>query len=134
MEYHGENGAVKARTLLDQVRAECRARHYSIRTERAYVSWVRRYVLANGRRHPRRLGQAELAAFLTGLAVQGQVAASTQSQALSALLFLYRNVLGMEELPWLEGVVRAKQPSRIPVVLSRGGCSGCWRTSTSRAG
>ena len=120
MEYHGENGAVKARTLLDQVRAECRARHYSIRTERAYVSWVRRYVLANGRRHPRRLGQAELAAFLTGLAVQGQVAASTQNQALSALLFLYRNVLGMEELPWLEGVVRASRPARIPVVLSRG--------------
>ena len=119
MRYHDENGVVTPPKLLDQVRAACRARHYSIRTERAYVGWVRRYVLANGRRHPRTLGQAELAAFLTGLAVQGKVAAGTQNQALSALLFLYRQVLGMDELPWLEGVVRAKHPSRLPVVLSR---------------
>ena len=70
-------------------------------------------------RHPRVLGQAELAAFLTRLAERERVAASTQNQALSALLFLYRNVLGMERLPWLEGVVRAKHPARIPVVLSR---------------
>ena len=119
MEYHGENGAVTTPRLLDQVRAACRVRHYSLRTERAYVGWVRRYVLANGKRHPRVLGQAELAAFLTRLAERERVAASTQNQALSALLFLYRNVLGMERLPWLEGVVRAKHPARIPVVLSR---------------
>ena len=119
MRYHDENGAVPAPKLLDQVRDACRARHYSLRTERAYVGWIRRYVLANGRRHPRELGQAELAAFLTRLAVEGRVAANTQNQALSALLFLYRNVLGMDDLPWLEGVVRAKHPARIPVVLSR---------------
>ena len=119
MEYHGENGAVTPPRLLDQVRAACRVRHYSLRTERAYVGWVRRYVLANGKRHPSVLGQAELAAFLTRLAERERVAASTQNQALSALLFLYRNVLGMERLPWLEGVVRAKHPARIPVVLSR---------------
>jgi integron integrase len=134
MHYHDEKEAVTPPKLLDQVRAACRARHYSIRTERAYVGWVRRYVLANGRRHPRQLGQAELAAFLTALAVQGKVAAGTQNQALSALLFLYRQVLGMQDLPWLEGVVRAKHPSRIPVVLSRAEMQGllahideaCW--------
>ena len=119
MRYHVENEAVTPPRLLDQVRAACRARHYSLRTERAYVGWVRRYVLANGKRHPRGLGQAELEAFLTALAVDGRVAASTQNQALSALLFLYRQVLGMDRLPWLEGVVRAKHPARIPVVLSR---------------
>ena len=120
MRYHVEREAVTPTRLLDQVRAACRARHYSLRTERAYVGWVRRYVLANGKRHPRGLGQAELEAFLTALAVDGRVAASTQNQALSALLFLYRQVLGMDRLPWLEGVVRAKQPARVPVVLSRG--------------
>jgi integron integrase len=120
MKYHVEKEAVTPPRLLDQVRAACRARHYSLRTERAYVGWVRRYVLANGKRHPRGLGQAELEGFLTALAVDGCVAASTQNQALSALLFLYRQVLGMDRLPWLEGVVRAKHPARIPVVLSRG--------------
>ena len=120
MGYHVGKEAVTPPRLLDQVRAACRARHYSLRTERAYVGWVRRYVLANGKRHPRGLGPAELEAFLTALAVDGRVAASTQNQALSALLFLYRQVLGMDRLPWLEGVVRAKHPARIPVVLSRG--------------
>jgi integron integrase len=120
MKYHVEKEAVTPPRLLDQVRAACRARHYSLRTERAYVGWVRRYVLANGKRHPRGLGQAELEAFLTALAVDARVAAGTQNQALSALLFLYRQVLGMDRVPWLEGVVRAKHPARIPVVLSRG--------------
>lgn len=120
MGYHVGKEAVTPPRLLDQVRAACRARHYSLRTERAYVGWVRRYVLANGKRHPRGLGQAELEAFLTALAVDARVAAGTQNQALSALLFLYRQVLGMDRLPWLEGVVRAKHPARIPVVLSRG--------------
>lgn len=120
MGYHVGKEAVPPPRLLDQVRAACRARHYSLRTERAYVGWVRRYVLANGKRHPRGLGQAELEAFLTALAVDARVAAGTQNQALSALLFLYRQVLGMDRLPWLEGVVRAKHPARIPVVLSRG--------------
>lgn len=90
----------------------------SIRTEEAYVGWVRRFILANGKRHPRELGAREVEAFLTHLAVQGHVSASTQNQALSALLFLYREVL-QQELPWMENIQRAKRPERLPVVLSR---------------
>lgn len=104
--------------LLDQVRARCRRLNYSVRTERAYLGWIRRFVLANGKRHPRDLGAQEIETFLTDLAVRGNVAASTQNQALSALLFLYREVLGLD-LPWMEGVTRAKRPQRLPVVLSR---------------
>ncbi|QDH69714.1 integron integrase [Marilutibacter alkalisoli] len=104
--------------LLDMVRARCRVMHYSIRTERAYVDWIKRFILANGKRHPRDMGRSEVEAFLSNLATQGQVAASTQNQALSALLFLYRQVLDAE-LEWMETVVRAKRPSRLPVVLSR---------------
>jgi len=89
-----------------------------VRTERAYVGWIRRFVLASGKRHPRDLGAHEIEKFLTDLAVRGNVAASTQNQALSALLFLYREVLGLD-LPWMEGVTRAKRPQRLPVVLSR---------------
>lgn len=122
MDYHPVSEAVtpggRPVRLLDQVRAACRVRHYSLRTERAYVSWTRRFILANGKRHPRDMGAEEVTAFLTRLATQGQVAASTQNQALSALLFLYRQVLGMD-LPWLEGIVRAKRPARVPVVLTR---------------
>lgn len=103
--------------LLDQVRARCRVKHYSIRTERAYVGWARRFILANGKRHPRDMGAGEVEAFLSHLASAGKVAANTQNQALSALLFLYRQVLGIE-LPWMESVVRAKRPQRVPVVLS----------------
>lgn len=110
--------AKPARTLLDQVRERVRLRHYSIRTERAYVSWVRRFVLANGRRHPRELGGAEVERFLTDLAARDDVASGTQNQALAALLFLYREVLGLK-LPWMQDVVRAKRPRRLPVVLSR---------------
>lgn len=105
--------------LLDQMRAEIRARHYSRRTERAYVGWARRFILANRRRHPSELGPAEVAAFLTSLAVGHRVASSTQNQALSALLFLYREVL-KSDLPWLDGVLRAKRPHHVPVVLSPG--------------
>ena len=104
--------------LLDQVRAACRVRHYSLRTERAYVGWCRRFILAQGKRHPREMGAAEVTAFLSTLATRDDVAANTQNQALSALLFLYRQVLGIN-LPWLGEVVRAKRPRRIPVVLSR---------------
>ena len=105
--------------LLDQVRERVRLRHYSVRTERAYVAWVRRFVIANGRRHPRELGGAEVERFLTDLAARDDVAAGTQNQALAALLFLYRDVLGLK-LPWMQDVVRAKRPRRLPVVLSRG--------------
>lgn len=104
--------------LLDRVRAAIRARHYSRRTEAAYVGWVRRFVLFHGKRHPEELGEAEITAFLTHLAVKAHVSASTQNQALSALLFLYRDVLA-RNLEWLDGVVRAKRPARLPVVLSR---------------
>src|SRR5437879_56906 len=87
--------------LLDQVRAALRVRHYSMRTEEAYVGWTRRFILFHGKRHPRELGKEEITAFLTRLAVRGKVAASTQNQALSALLFLYRHVLAID-VPWLD--------------------------------
>jgi site-specific recombinase XerD len=95
-----------------------RLKHYSLRTEQAYLYWIRRYVRAWLPRHPRELDGAAAAAFLTGLATRDNVAASTQNQALSALLFLYREVLGID-LPWMENVIRAKRPRRLPVVLSR---------------
>lgn len=103
--------------LLDRVRDRIRLKHYSIRTEQAYLDWVRRFVVFHGRRHPRELGHAHVEAFLTHLAVEGKVAAATQNQAKSALLFLYKEVLGTE-LPWLEGVESAKRPARLPVVLT----------------
>jgi len=104
--------------LLDRVRSALRARHYSRRTERAYVGWIRRFVLANGKRHPSTMGRDEVEAFLSSLATEANVSASTQNQALAALLFLYREVLA-NDLGWLDGVVRAKTPSRLPVVLTR---------------
>lgn len=104
--------------LLDQVRGKIRFKHYSLRTEQAYVDWIRRFILHFGKRHPREMGAAEVEAFLTHLAVAGQVAASTQNQAKSALLFLYRDVLEIE-LPWLDGIEAAKAPKRLPVVLTR---------------
>ena len=110
--------ASHAPKLLDQVRGKIRLKHYSIRTEQAYVDWIRRFILFFGKQHPRELGAAEVEQFLTHLAVEGKVAASTQSQAKSALLFLYREVLD-NELPWLDNVERAKVPKRLPVVLTR---------------
>ena len=104
--------------LLTDVRARMRRLGMSRRTEEAYVGWIRRFILANGKRHPRSLGALELEAFLTRLATEGKVAASTQNQALSGLLFLYREVLGIE-LPWMEEIRRAKRPQRLPVVLTR---------------
>jgi integron integrase len=104
--------------LLDQVRDKIRVKHYSIRTETQYVQWIKRFIFFHGKRHPRDLGAAEVEAFLTHLATDGNVSASTQNQALSALLFLYREVLGIA-LPWLDNVVRAKKPQRLPVVLNR---------------
>lgn len=121
MSYTGGNEGVtggQQPRLLEQVRARLRVKHYSLRTEQAYVNWIRRFVIANGRRHPREMARAEVEAFLTRLATDGQVSAGTQNQALAALLFLYREVLDIE-LPWMEGLVRAKRPRRLPVVLSR---------------
>lgn len=104
--------------LLDQVRELIRIRHYSIRTEQAYLQWIRRYIIFHGRRHPRELGAPELTAFLSDLAIRGKVAASTQNQALNAILFLYRDVLKIA-LPWLEDVQRAKRSQHLPVVLTQ---------------
>ena len=123
MSYHPENDdthrdAGRSPRLLDEVRRVLRLKHYSLRTEQVYVGWICRFIRANGRRHPREMGAPELEAFLSDLAVRKQVAANTQNQALSALLFLYREVLGVE-LPWLDGVTRAKRPKRVPTVLSR---------------
>lgn len=106
------------RKLLDQVRDLLRTKHYSIRTETQYLQWIKHFILFHDKRHPREMGAREIEAFLTHLAVQRQVAASTQNQALSALLFLYRDVLNVD-LPWLENVTRAKRPQRLPVVLTR---------------
>ena len=103
--------------LLDQVRNAMRVRHMALSTEKAYVDWIRQFILFHGKRHPRELGNAEVSHFLTHLAVERNVASSTQNQALSALLFLYRHVLE-EEFGWLDGVVRATRPKRMPTVLT----------------
>lgn len=103
--------------LLDRVRERCRVKHYSIRTEQRYVDWIRRFILFHDKSHPIDMGATEIEAFLTHLAVVGNVAPSTQNQALAALLFLYRDVLDIE-LPWLDGITRAKKPPRLPVVLT----------------
>ena len=104
--------------LLDQVRQALRTRHYSPATERSYISWIRRFILFQGKRHPETMGAEEIAAYLTHLATRCQVSASTQNQALSALLFLYREVLECD-CGQLDGLVRAKRPRRPPVVLTR---------------
>lgn len=103
--------------LLDQLRERIRYRHYSLRTEQAYVHWVKRFIYFHGKRHPRDMGGPEVEAFLSHLANEGRVAVSTHQQALSAILFLYREVLGAE-LPWLARVERPKTPKRLPVVLT----------------
>jgi integron integrase len=105
--------------LLDRVRALLRARHYSSRTEKSYVAWIRRFILFHGKRHPDELGEPEITSFLSALATERHVSASTQNQALAALLFLYQAVLD-REIDWLDDVVHAKRPERLPVVLSRG--------------
>lgn len=104
--------------LLDLVRDKIRVKHYSIRTETQYLQWIKRFILFHNKRHPREMGAKEVEAFLTHLATVGNVSASTQNQALSALLFLYREIFELE-LPWLDQVVRAKKPQRLPVVLSK---------------
>lgn len=105
--------------LLDQVRDRIRRKHFSMRTEEAYADWIRRFILFHGKRHPRELGAAEVEKFLTHLAVAGRVSASTQNQAKSALLFLYKEVLN-QALPWLDNIESAQRPKRLPVVLTVG--------------
>lgn len=104
--------------LLDQVREQIRLKHYSIRTEHVYCEWIKRYIRFHDYRHPVEMGGPEVEAFLSDLAVRRDVSASTQNQALAALLFLYKQVL-KHDLPWLGEVIRAKKPARLPVVLSQ---------------
>jgi integron integrase len=124
MNYHGQKTPItgaeqpaRPPRLLEEVRNRMRLKHYSLRTEKVYVYWIRRYILENGKTHPRELGGLAVEGFLSKLAVKDRVSASTQNQALSALLFLYREVLG-QQLPWMENVVRAKHAQKLPVVLS----------------
>jgi integron integrase len=104
--------------LLDLVRERIRVKHFSYRTEKTYIAWIKRFIRFHRMRHPGEMGGTEVEAFLTDLAVQGQVSAATQAQALAALLFLYKDVLSIE-LPWLDNVVRAHRPQHLPVVLTR---------------
>src|SRR5258708_816858 len=109
---------VAVHSLLTQLRVAIRTRHYSPRTEEAYVQWVRRFIRFCGLRHPRELGPSDVTRFLSSLAVDGNVSASTQNQALAAIVFLYRDVLNMA-VGWLNALVRAKRPGRVPVVFTR---------------
>jgi len=108
----------EAPRFLDQVRAAVRTRHYSRRTEEAYIGWTKRFIFFHRKRHPAAMGAEEVNAFLSHLAVEANVSASTQAQALSALVFLYRHVLD-DPLPWIEDIVRARRPRKLPVVLTR---------------
>jgi len=112
------NIALQKPRLFDEVRNRLRFKHYSHRTEQSYLSWIRRYILFHGKQHPRDMGAREVTAFLSHLATHGKVASATQNQALSALLFLYKEVLG-QDLPWLTEIERAKKPKHLPVVLGR---------------
>lgn len=103
--------------LLDQVRDKLRLKHYSYRTEQSYIAWIKRFIFFHNKQHPDTMGEREIETFLTYLAVKRNVAASTQNQALCALLFLYKEVLG-RELVWLESMQRAKHTIRLPVVLT----------------
>ena len=104
--------------LLEQTRALLRLKHYSLRTEHAYLSWIKRFIVYHQMRHPAEMGEREVRDFLSHLATDRHVAASTQNQALSALLFLYRDVLD-QPLDWIDAIERAKKPSRLPVVFTR---------------
>jgi site-specific recombinase XerD len=103
--------------LLDQVRQAIRTRHYSIKTEEAYVGWIKRFIFFHNKRHPAEMGEQEIARFLSSLATERHVAASTQNQALNAILFLYHEVLS-KDIGYVDGVIRAKKPRRLPVVLT----------------
>lgn len=103
--------------LRERVRAVARFKHYALRTEETYWDWIRQFILFHGKRHPEEMGAEEVRDFLTALAVERKVAAATQNQAFSALLFLYREVL-KQELPWIDDVERAKRPAKLPVVFT----------------
>lgn len=117
-ESHLRDAPERPLSLLGRLRARLRTRHYSRKTEKAYVAWVRQFVLHHGRRHPRTMGSREISAFLTHLATKRNVSSSTQNQALAALLFLYRHVLSAD-VGFVSGIERAKRPKRLPVALTR---------------
>jgi site-specific recombinase XerD len=117
MEKASESGR-RPKRLLEQAREKLRAMHYSYRTEQAYLDWMKRYILFHGKRHPKEMGAGEIEAFVSYLANERGVSASTQTQALSALLYLYRHVLGIE-MGWIDGISRAKKSQRVPIVLTR---------------
>ena len=117
VEHSSPSGAPKPR-LLDRVRQAMRTRHLSPKTEEAYVGWIKRFIFFHGKRHPIEMGEAEIGRFLSSLASDSHVAASTQNQALNALLFLYHQVLE-KEIGLIQGVVRAKRPRRLPVILTK---------------
>ena len=119
VQMHPQLPDVRQPKLLDQVRAIIRRKHYSIRTEEAYVDWIKRYIFFHNKRHPIEMAEHEIVEFLNDLAVNRKVSASTQNQALSALIFLYREVLA-KEIGWLDNLERAKLPQRLPVVLTEG--------------
>ncbi len=122
-----------SKPLLDQARDKIRAKHYSIRTEEAYVHWMKRFILFHRKRHPREMGAAEVEAFLSHLAVAGKVSASTQNQAKSGLLFMYKEVLQVD-LPWLGDIVSAKRPTRLPVVLTQSEVASLLAHTTGTSG
>lgn len=113
----GDSGQPKVPRLLDEVRSAIARRHYSRRTEETYIHWIKRFIFFSGKRHPRGMGQGEVTGFLNHLARELNVASATQNQALAAILFLYKEVLG-QPLPWLDGLERASRPTRVPTVLS----------------
>ncbi len=117
MQTHQQRPQHQKPKLLDQVRAKIRLKHYSIRTEQCYVDWIKRYIFFHGKRHPLEMAEHEIEQFLNDLAVEKKVSASTQNQALSAVVFLYREVLN-KEIGWMDNLERAKQPQRLPVVLT----------------
>jgi len=120
MRHHDVTSSVSSqpkKRLLDQVRETVRRKHYSLRTEAAYINWIKRYIFFHHKRHPAEMGAPEIEQFLNHLAVDKKVAAGTQNQALSALVFLYHEVL-RQEFEWLENLERAKRPIRLPVVLT----------------
>jgi integron integrase len=112
------NATPRPQKLLDQVRERIRVKHYALATEKTYCHWIKAFILWHGKRHPRDMGAPEVEAYLSHIATARDVSASTQNQALHAILFLYREVLGIS-LPWLDGITRAKASKRIPVVLGR---------------
>lgn len=131
-EASGAAAGAGKRKLLDEVRDAIRTRHYSYRTKEAYVGWIRHFIFFHHKRHPAEMGPPEITQFLTALAVDRHVSASTQNQALAGVLFLYQQVLGCDP-GWLDDIVRAKRAERLPVVLTRAEVQAYFRRGSGRS-